>query len=235
MPQPGLALLRLAQHDVAAAAASIRQALDGTGEPRMQAEVLVAAVDISLAAGELEAARTALQQFESLADRLTAPFLQAAASQLRGAVLVAEGDSAAALPHLRQSGDAWHELGVPYEEARTRAMLAGALDALGDREGHNLQLDAARRLLTGLGAALPAGSVAPSAALPPQRPSVGPLSERESQVLRLVAAGKTNRTIAEELFISEKTVARHVSNIFDKLGVSNRAGAAAFALQQRLI
>ena len=64
---------------------------------------------------------------------------------------------------------------------------------------------------------------------------VGSLSEREAQVLRLLAAGKTNRAIADELFISEKTVARHVSNIFDKLGVSSRAGATAWAFQHNLI
>ena len=156
----------------------------------------------------------------------------AVSAHATGAVLLAEGELAAAAASLRQACEAWHDLDTPYEEAHTRLLTAAVCERLGDHDGHLFDLDAARRLFTRLnaGASLarleqPSGRTV--------RP--GSLSERELQVLRLLATGKTNRAIAEELFISEKTVARHVSNIFDKVGASSRTAATAWAFQHKLI
>jgi DNA-binding NarL/FixJ family response regulator len=150
-----------------------------------------------------------------------------------GALRLAEGEIAAAAISLQQACAAWQELAIPCEEARTRLLLATVSERRGDPDGRQFELDAARRLLD----PLPSRSRVPT---PDDRTTrnaqaSGSLSERELQVLRLLASGRTNRAIAEELFISEKTVARHVSNIFDKLGVSNRTGATAWAFQQNLI
>jgi DNA-binding NarL/FixJ family response regulator len=146
---------------------------------------------------------------------------------------LAEGELAAAATSLRQACEAWRDLGIPYEEAQTRLLMAAVCEQRGDHDGHRLDLDAARRLFTQLNADPRLARIAQPLA-PVARQSPGSLSERELQVLRLVAAGKTNRAIAEELFISEKTVARHVSNIFDKVGVSSRTGAAAWAFHHNL-
>ena len=122
---------------------------------------------------------------------------------------------------------------MPYEEAQTRSYIAEACRQLEDRDGCAMELDASRRLFERLGARSALERLVHQSG--GSRSSTVPLSEREAQVLRLIAAGKTNRTIAEELFISEKTVARHVSNIFDKIGVSSRSGATAWAYQRHLV
>jgi DNA-binding NarL/FixJ family response regulator len=122
---------------------------------------------------------------------------------------------------------------MPYDEAQTCLLLAAVSEKRGDQDGRRLEIDTARRIFTGLRAEPCLARLARSERASPQR--IGSLSEREAQVLRLLAAGKTNRAIADQLFISEKTVARHVSNIFDKLGVSSRTGATAWAFQHNLI
>jgi len=123
---------------------------------------------------------------------------------------------------------------MPFDEAQTCLLLATVCERRGDQDGRRLELDAARTLFKRLSAdACLARLDEPSKR--DTRGAMGPLSEREAQVVRLLAAGKTNREIAEALFISEKTVARHVSNIFDKLGVSSRAGATAWAYQRHLV
>ncbi|HMJ85794.1 MAG TPA: response regulator transcription factor, partial [Vicinamibacterales bacterium] len=142
--------------------------------------------------------------------------------------------AAEAMTSLRRAWEAWRELEVPYEQAQARVLIAAALLQLGDRDSRNIELDAARQLFKHLGAGPALARTSELLEQPPPR-SAGGLSAREAQVLRLVAAGKTNRAIADELYISEKTVARHVSNIFNKLGVSSRAGATALAYQRNLI
>jgi DNA-binding NarL/FixJ family response regulator len=123
---------------------------------------------------------------------------------------------------------------MPYEEAHTCVLLATVCEKRLDQDGRRLELETARRIFTRLSAEHCLARIAEqSERASPRR--IGSLSEREAQVLRLLAAGKTNRAIADELFISEKTVARHVSNIFDKLGVSSRSGATAWAFQHNLI
>ena len=149
-------------------------------------------------------------------------------------MLLGEDDIAGASTWLRQAYDIWRDLEMPYEEAQTGLLLAAICERRDDQDGRRLELDNARRLFKQLNAE---PCLARLTAQPDRgtRRSIGSLSEREMQVLRLLAAGKTNRDIAEELFISDKTVARHVSNIFDKVGVSSRAGATAWAYQHNLI
>lgn len=118
---------------------------------------------------------------------------------------------------------------MPYEEAQTCLLLAAVCERRGDEDGRRLEVDAARKLFKRLNAD------APLAHITELSERAGSLRERELQVLHLPAVGTTNRAIAEELFISEKTVARHVSNIFDKLDVSSRSAATAWAYQRNLI
>jgi DNA-binding CsgD family transcriptional regulator len=233
-PQPGLSLLRLAQGRTADAAASIRSVLLDARAAATRARLLAAAVEILLAAGQLEEAGAAADELSEIARAMDAPLLSATSAHATGAVLLARGDIAAAATSLRDAWEIWRELEIPYEQAQTCLLLAVVCERRGDEDGRRLEIDAARKLFKQLNAeprlarlAGAAGGAAPQTA--------GPLSDRELQVLRLLAAGRTNRAIGEELFISEKTVARHVSNIFDKLGVSSRTAAAAWAYGRRLI
>ncbi len=233
-PQPGLSLLRLAQGQTEVAAASIRGVLLDTRAPTARARMLGAAVEILLAAGDLENARGAAAELAEIARSFGASLLSAASAHATGAVLLAEGDTESAATFLRQAWETWRDLGMPYEEAQTCLLMAAVCERRGDQDGRRLELDRARALLAQLTADICLAGVAEDVEGATRR-RAGPLSERESQVLRLLAAGKTNRDIAEALFISEKTVARHVSNIFDKLGVSSRTGATAWAYQHNLI
>jgi DNA-binding CsgD family transcriptional regulator len=230
-PQPGLSLLRLAQGQVDAAAASIRSVLLDTRIRAARARLLAAAVEILLAAGDLENARAAATELSDIASTLGAHLLSASSAHAIGAVLLAEGDIAGASESLRRARELWRDLEMPYEEAQSCLLLAAICERRGDEDGRRLELDAARMLFKRLDADACLAEQADRGA----RRSVGSLSERERQVVRLLAAGKTNRDIAEALFISEKTVARHVSNIFDKLGVSSRSAVTAWAYQHHLI
>jgi ATP/maltotriose-dependent transcriptional regulator MalT len=228
-PRPGLALLRLAQGQIEAAAATIRllkdQVRDGAGRP----PVLDAYVEIMLAANDAGAARTAADELAGMAARLQAPLLRALSDRASGAVLLAENDFRGALERLRRALDGWRELNAPYETARTRVLIAQACRRLGDCDSADLELEAACGAFRHLGAT-------PDAARYSNRAeSETPLSERELQVLRLVAAGLTNREIAARLHISEKTVARHMSNIFTKLDLPSRAAATAYAYEHGLV
>jgi DNA-binding CsgD family transcriptional regulator len=232
-PQPGLSLLRLAEGQIDAAAAAIRAALADTPLRAVRTRMLPAAVEILLAGGDLDNARAAAAELSEIARAVGTPFLSAAAAHASGAVAVIEGDIAGASVSLRHACEIWRDLGLPYEEAQTCQLLAAVCGRRGDREGHRLELDAARKLLEQLNAQPRIAPIEEQGRL--AAPVPGSLSARELQVLRLLAAGKTNRAIAEELFISEKTVARHVSNIFDKVGVSSRTAATAWAFHHDLI
>ena len=232
-PEPGIALLRLAQGRTKVAAAVIRRAADETTDYFARPRLLGPLVEIMLATGSADAARLAADEMTRIADEVGAPLLIAMAARADGAVLLAEGDAHAALAALRSSWKAWHDLDAPYEAARARVLIGLACRALGDTDSGAMELDAAREVFAELGAlpdldrltALDAGVATP----------VGGLTAREIEVLRLVSAGKTNRAIAADLVISDKTVARHLSNIFDKLDVSSRAAATAYAYEHDLI
>jgi ATP/maltotriose-dependent transcriptional regulator MalT len=233
-PQPGLSLLRLTQGEIDAAAASIRSVLLDTRTQAARARILAAAVEILLAAGDLENARGTATELSTIASAIGASMLSAASAQATGAVLLAEGDVEGAATLLCRASEIWRDMGMPYEEAHTCLLMAGVCERRGDHEGRRLDVEAARRLFKQLNAECCLARIGEQPKQP-TREAVGSLSEREAQVLRLIASGKTNRAIAEELFISEKTVARHVSNIFDKLGVSSRSAATAWAYQRNLI
>ncbi len=233
-PQPGLSLLRLAQGDIGASAASIRGVLLDTRVATTRARMLGAAVDILIAAGDLNEARTAAAELAGIASTIDAPLLHAASAHAAGAVHLAAGEIAEASASLRRAWEICRDLGAPYDEARARVLMANVCERRGDEDGRRLELAAARRLFDELGAE---PGLLRTAEQPDRAPvgSMGSLSEREAQVLRLIAAGKTNRDVAAALFISEKTVARHVSNIFDKLGVSSRTAAVAWAYQHNFL
>ena len=191
-------------------------------------------MEILLAAGQPEDARAAADELARIAAGLEAPFLRAVSAQARGAVLLAEGDPKAALAALRPAWMAWQELEAPYEGARVRVLVGRACQALGDRDSAEMELDAARWVFRQLGAA-PDLALADGRSERPSARGAGALTARELELLRLVATGGTNRAIAAELFLSEKTVARHLANIFAKLGLSSRAAATAYAYEHDLV
>jgi DNA-binding CsgD family transcriptional regulator len=145
-----------------------------------------------------------------------------------------DGDARAALGPLRQASQAWQELRAPYEAARARVLLGLACHAVGDEDAFELELDAARATFDELGAA-PDVAWVDSLTGGTESADTHGLTPRELEVLRLVATGKSNREIATALVISEHTVARHVQNIFTKLGVPSRTAAGAFAHEHDLV
>ena len=228
-PQPGLAQLRLSQGQTDAAVAGIRRAESAATAPLDRTRLLPAYVEIMLEVGDLDAARAACLELEEIARGYESAMLAAIVDQARGAVHLAAGVPREALVALRSAADAWHALDVPYEIARTRALVGDACRLLGDEEAAVLEHDAARAIFERLGATPDLRRCGA-----PERSDHG-LSRREIEVLRLVAAGKTNREIAASLVISEHTVARHLQNIFAKLGLSTRAAATAYAFEHGLV
>jgi ATP/maltotriose-dependent transcriptional regulator MalT len=232
-PVPGLAQLRLAQGQVEAAGAMIRRALGEAGDRRSRAWLLEASVEIALAGGDFAAAREAVVELRSIASAFGAPFLEAVAERADGAVLLATGETAAALTPLRRSYAAWKTLDAPFEAARVRVLIGQACRTLDDADSAALELAAACRTFRELGAAPDLARAEALASRSSER-QPGGLTPREVEVLRLVASGMTNRSVAGELVLSEKTVARHLSNIFTKLGISSRASATAYAYEHGL-
>ena len=229
---PGAAAL--AQGNGDAAAAAIRRAVGETTQPLKRAALLPAYVEIMLAVGERERASAGCRELEEIAERQASEALRAMAAHVQGAVALAEGDAERALVALRRALGLWQELAAPYEVARVRMLIGSACRALGDEDTAALELEAAREVFAQLGAA-PDVAWIDSIGQHPGRPKLHGLTAREVEVLRLVAAGKSNREIATELVISEHTVARHVQNIFAKLGVSSRTAASAFAFEHDLV
>jgi DNA-binding CsgD family transcriptional regulator len=233
-PQPGLALLRLGEIRLDAAGASIRRALAETTERSRRAVLLPAAVEIELALGELDAAREACSELARIADAYGSELLVATVAHGEGSVHLGEGDAASALACLRRASKGWEELQAPYEAARARILIGLACRELGDEETAVWELEAARDAFEALGARLDRERVESLLAGGDRRETHG-LTERELEVLRHVAAGKSNREIAGTLVISEHTVARHLQNVFAKLGVSSRTAASAFAYEHDLV
>lgn len=229
-PQPGMAMLRLAEGQPDAAATWIQTALEGASDKVTRAQLLPAYAEIMLAADRTADARAAVAELDELAGAAGNGLLAAVAAQARGAVLVAEGEPEAATGPLRDALQAWQALEAPYEAAQVRLLLAAACQAIDDHDRAALECDAAREVFEELGAVPALARLEQvAAAAPTGAASTAPITGRQLEVLRLVAAGLTNREIAGELFISEKTVERHLANIFTKLGVTNRAAATAHA------
>jgi ATP/maltotriose-dependent transcriptional regulator MalT len=231
--QPGLALLWLAESRTDSAVAAICRSLAETRGGAPRTKILPAHIQIMLASGDLKTARASANELSQSALQLRSPLLNAMAAHASGDVTLAEGDAAAALPALRDAWRAYYLLEAPYEAARVRVSIAVACRELGDKDSADLELDAARQIFQRLGARPDLDNVVSLA----HGNSLGPggLTEREVEVLRLVAGGMSNREIAAELVVSGHTVRRHLQNIFSKLGVSSRAAATAFAFQHNIV
>lgn len=228
----GLALVRLAQGRVEEATGVITRMLaEQTWNQLTRAKLLPARVQIAVAAQDLAAAADAVEELERIAREYASPLLSAAALACRGRLQLAAGDSAAACATLREALHRWQELEVPYEEATARLLLGHACRQCGDNDGASRSLTNAAAIFDRLGATLDARStrdLTTATALP------AGLTAREAEVLALVASGQTNKEMAATLFLSERTVARHLSNIFTKIGATSRTAAAAFAFEHGL-
>jgi DNA-binding CsgD family transcriptional regulator len=229
-PQPGLALLRLGQGRLDVANATIRRALGEAEDPMSRARMLGPYVEILLVAGDTAAGGIAADELREIAAELGSPFLRAHSARASGGVLLAADTFKAALIELRRAFNEFNALGVRYEAARTRLLIADACRALGDHDAAGMESSSARSEFESLGATAMLSTIATQADSLPDG-----LTQRELEVLVLLARGKTNRTIANELFISEKTVASHVSHIFTKLGVASRSAATAYAYDHDLV
>jgi DNA-binding CsgD family transcriptional regulator len=232
-PQPGLALLRLAQGKGDAAVGAIRRAVSETTLPLRRAALLPAYVEILIATGEVAEARTACDELGAIAQAQGSEALIGLAAHGDGEVALAEGEAHSALASARHAGQTWQELGAPYDAARARFLVAQACAELGDADTAALELDAARHAFFRLGAAPDLARL--DALVGRRRGGDHGLTVREVEVLQLIARGRSNREIAHLLVISERTVARHVQNIFAKLGVSSRAAAGVFAAEHGLL
>lgn len=230
--EPGWQLLQLAMGEIETAEAAIRRAREEARGPVQAARILAAFVEIMLAAGDVEAARDAVSELAALAEQAASPQLEASAAQWEGAVLLAEGRPSEALQPLARSEELWRALGAPYEGAQVRVLRARACEQLDDDGTAELERAAALRTFEALGADPVLAGFALGGDGRVEAPAG--LSPREVEVLGLVARGLTNKQVAAELVISEKTVARHLSNIFVKLGVSSRSAATAWAFHHEL-
>jgi DNA-binding CsgD family transcriptional regulator len=233
-PQPGMLLLRLAQGRSGEARAAVDAALATVTSSADRWPLLAAASEVCCACGDPAAAREAAGELDAVAREQAGQWLQAMAATAVGCVLLAEGAPRDAGSVLRRAWQAWQELRVPYEAARVRVRLGEVCAALGDTDGALLEWDAARYVFEDLGAIDDLARV--TARLSPEAPSrPSGLTDREVEVLRLVAQGCTNREVADALFLSEHTVRRHLQNVFGRLGVSTRSAAVAFAVQHDLV
>jgi ATP/maltotriose-dependent transcriptional regulator MalT len=204
-----------------------------TSEGLRRAGLLPSYIELMLVVGDIDEARSACRELGEIAEEYESALLQTMVAQAQGAVELAAGDAAAALVKLRRACQAWQELEAPYEPARTRVLIGRACQSLGDQDAFALELDAARSIFETLGASPDVASVDSLGGRVEAQPHG--LSPRELEVLRQVATGKSNREIAAALVISEHTVARHVQNIFTKLGVPSRTAAGAFAFEHDLV
>ncbi|WP_352885451.1 LuxR C-terminal-related transcriptional regulator [Mesorhizobium sp. M1112] len=232
-PQPGLALLRLAERHIDAAVAATRRVMAATTDQVKRIRLLPAHVEIMLAADDIEEARRACHELADVAESYGTEPLRALAAHARGAVELAEGEAQAAAICLRRAIEEWQQVDAPYEAARVRVIMGLACRALGDEDGATLELQAARTVFQQLGATPDVSRI--DALLDMRSEEASGLSARELQVLRLIASGKTNKEIANELHLSGKTVDRHASNIFNKLDVPTRTAATAWAYEHRLV
>jgi DNA-binding CsgD family transcriptional regulator len=232
-PEPGLALLRLAQgrHEVAAAA--IQRMMREEHAHVKRARVLMAFVEIMIAIADLPAARAAANELAAMAD-CPSLYLQTLSAQTLGSVLLAEGDAPAALAPLRRAWMGWQEMEAPWEAAHVRVLLGRVCGALGDQDAAELEFEAALRVFERLEAAPDIARVA-TLRRKPALHGPGALTRRERQIIQLVATGKTNRAIADQLAISERTVDRHVSNILSKLSLPSRTAATAYVYERGLL
>jgi DNA-binding CsgD family transcriptional regulator len=233
-PAPGIALLRLADGKIDSAVAAVRRMVEESGGQLSRPVMLAASVEIMLAARDVEAARSAADELVTISDAVGAPLLRAIAAHSIGSVLLAEGQAASALAWLRRACAGWRDLEMPYDAARSRVQIGLACRSLGDHDAAAFEMDAARATFERLGARTDLARLERLLGGEERRRSAE-LTDRECEVLQLVATGKTNREIAAALVISEHTVGRHLQNMFMKLGLASRAAATAYAYEHGLV
>lgn len=220
-PQPGESLLQQASGEKDAAWSGLCEALAGRDQLAC-ARLLQSAVEIALARGFMEEANRLCVQLEETAEVFATTGFRAWAGQARAALLIAQSQYAEALPVLKATAGEYRAMHARYETARTYELLSQAHRGLGQTGAAAADSAAALAIYRELGA-LPDIQRLDGGRLP------GGLTRREADVLALIAAGATNKETAEALFISQKTVGRHLANIFVKIGVSSRTAAAAWA------
>ncbi|HLR83687.1 MAG TPA: LuxR C-terminal-related transcriptional regulator, partial [Nocardioidaceae bacterium] len=232
--QPGLALLRLAQGQADIAWAGLVRALDESQRALERPRLLSAAVETAIARDDVPAARAAADELAAIAHARDSELLSAMSAHATGAVLLEEGDLRRALGELRSAWQLWDALDAPYQCARVRVLRGRCCGDLGDRDSARIEFRSAADAFRHLGAQPDLVGVS-TFDVGSDVPGSGSLTPREVQVIRAVSTGMTNHAIADELFVSEKTIARHLSNIFTKLGISSRAAATAYAYEHDLI
>jgi DNA-binding CsgD family transcriptional regulator/predicted negative regulator of RcsB-dependent stress response len=234
-PEPGLSRLRTGQGRPDTAVHTLQRLCAEPRPPADRAELLAARAEGELALGDAAAARASAVELREIADVLASPLLSGLADQCLGAVLLAENRPDSALDVLRTAQQRWSELDVPHAGAQVRVLTGRCLRALGDREAAELEFEAARECFERLGAAPDLVGLDELTGQGPAEVRPGGLTDREVEVVRLVAAGHTNRAIAGRLCLSEKTVARHLANVYAKLDVPSRAAATAYAYDHGLL
>ncbi|WP_420749734.1 LuxR C-terminal-related transcriptional regulator [Rhodococcus sp. O3] len=230
-PQPGLTLLWSCRGRTSQAVAAVRRLLAETPDPVRRSRVLPAAVEVLTGGHRIDEARSAARELTELSTGFGCIGLRAMAAYACGIVELASGETESALRSARDACRIWTDLDAPYEVARSRVLIGTAIREIGDEYSARTELTAARGIFDRLGAVPDERDV--DRMLRHGLP--GGLTEREVEVLRLVATGCSNPEIAERLVLSEKTVARHLSNIFTKLDVTSRTAAAAYAHEHGLL
>lgn len=230
--QPGLGLLRLGEGDAQAAGAGLRRALAEQDQVDARLALLPAAIETCIAANRVAEALEVLPELERAARTYPTTATLAVLDAACGAVALAEERAADALVLLRAASGRWRELDAPYETALVGVRIGEACRALGDEEGALMELRASLETFERLGAAPDASRA--RVLLSGGTGQLASLSSREVEVLRLIATGSTNAEIAKRLYLSERTVHRHVSNILTKLGVRSRTAAAMQAVRHGL-
>ncbi len=229
-PMPGMALLRLAKGNCDAAFTSSTDALAEATDPFVRIQLLPAMVEIAVACAQIPTATSAARELSEAAAATSTEAHLAWATHAEGRVALAEDRMAQAVVYLKKAKDRWQDLSMPYELARARVDLGRALTARGDSDAADLEYSAARTVFVELGAA-PDVTVVDNLMRRARSEWPGGLTDREAEVLRMLASGATNRSIAAGLVLSERTVDRHVSNIFTKIDVSSRSAATAWAIR----
>ncbi len=232
-PEPGLVRLRLAQGRLDPAATTIRRLCAEPRHPADRADLLAACCDVALRQGDIAGAAAAADELAAIAAGLDAPLLSGLAAQAAGSVALAASRPDEGLPVLRKAWRTWQELGLPHHAATVRVLIGQAYQALGDRDAAQMEWESAATAFEQLGAAPDLAALKALGGSGPE--GATPLTPREVEVIRLVASGRSNRSIAGELFLSEKTVARHLSNIYTKLDISSRSAATAYAYDHGLV
>jgi DNA-binding NarL/FixJ family response regulator len=230
-PEPGASLLLLAEGRPDQAHAAITRRLTEVNDPFVRARLLRGQVDIALVRSDLETIDAAADELTAIADRYRTPGFRAWAESAHGVHLLVTGAVDDALAALRSALSSYQVMGATYDAAVTRLLIARALASSGDAGASQAEADRARAVLDELGAVAPPGYALESKA----RVLPGGLTVREAEILVAIAEGLSNREVAGHLVISEKTVARHLANVYAKLGVSSRTAAAAWAHRNGLL